>query len=273
MEKISQRKSRDREDQLIASARFVRWFEDVRLDDIALVGGKTASLGELYGALAPKGVRVPNGFAITADADRIALINAGARDELHRLLDGLDKKSIKLLAAAEACQNDEFYVHKPTLKQGYRAVLSRSLGDKQKRMVYARGCGAGARTQNVATTEAECQRFCISDTDVLTLADYAIIIEDHFSAIARPFHADGYRVCEGRTGRGTLYPASASRHRCIAKRSGRLRDIRDQANRAPTRERPCRRREDRIWSNSNDISVWQRASILASSSRCGAKGA
>ena len=51
-------------------APFIRWFSDIGLQDVALVGGKNASLGELYRELTGAGVRVPNGFAITADAYR-----------------------------------------------------------------------------------------------------------------------------------------------------------------------------------------------------------
>ena len=48
----------------------IRWFEDIGIDDIPLVGGKNASLGEMYRELASRGVKVPNGFAITAEAYR-----------------------------------------------------------------------------------------------------------------------------------------------------------------------------------------------------------
>jgi pyruvate, water dikinase len=80
---------------------FVRWFKDIRLADVPVVGGKTASLGELY-ALASRGIRVPNGFALTAQAYRDALSKAQAWDKLHRLLDGLDKTKVKLLQQAGA---------------------------------------------------------------------------------------------------------------------------------------------------------------------------
>jgi pyruvate, water dikinase len=82
----------------------VRWFRDIRVDDVALVGGKNASLGELYSVLAEQGVRVPNGFALTADAYRNALTQAGAWDRLHGLFDSVDKTRIDELAgrAAEA---------------------------------------------------------------------------------------------------------------------------------------------------------------------------
>jgi pyruvate, water dikinase len=51
----------------MASARFIRWFHEIGLADISLVGGKNASLGEMYRELTPKGIRIPNGFAITAE--------------------------------------------------------------------------------------------------------------------------------------------------------------------------------------------------------------
>jgi len=53
------------------------WFEDVRRGDVALVGGKNASLGEMTAALAPKGIRIPPGFATTADAFRRFLAHNG----------------------------------------------------------------------------------------------------------------------------------------------------------------------------------------------------
>ncbi len=88
----------------MVSQSHIRWFRDIRLGDVAMVGGKTASLGELYSVLAQRGVRVPNGFALTAQAYREALTAAGAWDRLHALLDGLDKRQVAVLArrAAEA---------------------------------------------------------------------------------------------------------------------------------------------------------------------------
>ena len=47
---------------------YIRSFLEIGLQDVGLVGGKTASLGELYSTLASEGVAVPNGFAITADS-------------------------------------------------------------------------------------------------------------------------------------------------------------------------------------------------------------
>jgi pyruvate,water dikinase len=316
-----------REDAM-TSPSYIRWFGEIGLNDVLSVGGKTASLGELYSALTSQGVRVPNGFAITAVAYRDALKDSGAWKELRKLLSGLDKRKIadlsrraataralvyaatdrdelrdqvgtayakleeeygRNLAVAvrssataedlptasfagqhesflnirgprelfDACRRcfaslftdraisyridngfdhfkvalsvavmkmarsdlaasgvmftldtesgfrdvvfvtgayglgenivqgsvepDEFYVHKPTFKTGSRAVLSRRLGAKDKRMVYGRG---HSTTRNVSTSATERRRFCISDQDVLKLAGYAIAVEDHYSAKA-----------------------------------------------------------------------------------------
>ena len=309
---------------------YLRWFESLQLEDVPLVGGKNASLGELYHELSAAGVRVPNGFALTVHAYYDALRSMGAWTELHRLLDDLDVTDVATLAeraakarqvvydatggaglrahitaayqeleaqygagvavavrssataedlptasfagqhesylnisgaddVVEACRRcfasiftdraivyrvnngfdhfkiglsvgvmkmvrsdrassgviftldtesgfrdvvfvtgsyglgenvvqgkvdpDEFYVHKPTLRQGHRAVLRRSLGQKQLTMILAKG-HTGFTTQDVATPADQQARYCVTDTDVLTLADYAISIEDHYSARA-----------------------------------------------------------------------------------------
>ena len=71
--------------------KYVRWFGEITYGDVPLVGGKNASLGEMYRELTPLGVRQANGFAITAEAYRDALAAAGAWDRLHAELDDLDK--------------------------------------------------------------------------------------------------------------------------------------------------------------------------------------
>ncbi len=306
--------------------RFIRFFEELGIDDVPLVGGKNASLGEMYRALTPKGVRVPNGFAVTAEAYKYVLTRAGAWDELHAVLDDLDPDDVEdlkrrghqarrivyeagvpddlraeildayrrlerqygeelsvavrssataedlptasfagqqetylnirgdeaLIEAVRRCfaslftdraihyridqgfdhfkvflsvgvqkmvrsdlaasgvmfsidtetgfpevvfinaayglgetvvqgavDPDEFYVFKPTFRQGYRAVLRRKLGSKKIKMVYAVG-GDRQTTRVVPTPKADQRRFCIGDDDVLVLADYAIKVEDHY---------------------------------------------------------------------------------------------
>jgi pyruvate,water dikinase len=75
---------------------YIRWFDELNADDVSLVGGKNASLGEMYRKLTPRGVPVPNGFATTADAYRDMLTVAGAWERLHALLDDVDKHVLEV---------------------------------------------------------------------------------------------------------------------------------------------------------------------------------
>ncbi|KXS21037.1 phosphoenolpyruvate synthase [Gonapodya prolifera JEL478] len=299
--------------------------------DVGLVGGKNASLGEMYQQLVPIGVKIPNGFAVTGDAYLQALRDADWR-ELHRLLDGINKTNKtarQIQAVGETCRQtvyracvtpeiskqiitayrelcsqygdeisvavrssataedlpnasfagqhdsflnvkgedelieayrrccaslftdraisyridkefdhfkvrisvgimkmvrsdvgcagvmftldtesgykdavfltaayglgenvvqgaidpDEFFVHKPTFRAGHRAVLMRVIGRKQLTMVYNTSKTAKEPVKNVVTPQRRQQVFCLGDSQVLTLADYAIKIEDHYSKI------------------------------------------------------------------------------------------
>lgn len=321
----------------VGGGRYIRWFSELGSDNVPLVGGKNASLGEMYRELGAEGVRVPNGFAITAEAYRYALDAAKAWPGLREALDDLDAADVddlarrariareivyrtplpddlaaevrgayarlrteygesatfavrssataedlpnasfagqhetflnisgeaKLLDAVRRCfaslfkdraisyridngfdhfkiaqsvgvmkmvrsdraasgviftldtesgfrdavfitgayglgenvvqgtvDPDEFYVFKPTLRQGHRAVLRRKLGGKEVRMVYAQGAGRET-TRNVPTPREDRAAFCIGDEDVLALADAAVLIEDHYSKRAgRPTPMD-----------------------------------------------------------------------------------
>ena len=78
-----------------------------------------------------------------------------------------------------AVDPDEFYVHKPTLLAGHRAVLRRRLGDKAVKMVFVEG-ETKYTTRNIPTPKSDREHFCLSDADVLELADSAIAIEAHY---------------------------------------------------------------------------------------------
>lgn len=334
--------------------RYIRFFEELSIEDVAVAGGKNASLGEMYRELKPKGVLIPNGFAITAEAYRYALDESNGWSKLHDALDGLDPDSVEDLARRgksarevvysaplpedlqreiagafrqlqeeygpeltvavrssataedlptasfagqqdtylnvagesvllDACRRcyaslftdraihyrvdqgfdhfqlaisvgvmkmvrsdlaasgvmfsldtesgyrdavfitgayglgenvvqgtvdpDEFYVHKPTFKEGYRAVLRKSIGSKKVKMVYAAGRTREA-TRNVPTSKEERERFCISDDEVLTLTDYAIKVEDHYTAKAgRPTPMDMEWAKDGLDGKMYLVQA------------------------------------------------------------------
>ncbi|MCK4475688.1 MAG: phosphoenolpyruvate synthase [Methanophagales archaeon] len=304
--------------------KFIKWFEEVGTRDVALVGGKNASLGEMIRNLTEKGVNVPSGFAITAEAYRYVIEKAGIREKIGDTLAGLDTHDMKNLsergskirdmiknaecpkeleeeiriayrqmeerygggvdvavrssATAEdlptasfagqqetylnvrgeeelvekvmecfaslftnraisyrvdkgfahlsvylsvgiqkmarsdlACSGvmfsidtesgfrdavyitgayglgenvvqgtvnpDQFYVFKPTLKEGFRPIVEKKLGTKRKKLVYKEK-GTGTKQKKV---EREEQRmFVLTDDEVLTLARWACIIEDHY---------------------------------------------------------------------------------------------
>ena len=82
--------------------RFVRWFAEVGLGDVALVGGKVASLGELIRELSPLGIRVPDGFAVTAEGYRHFITTAGLDARIHALLDGIDPHDLQTLIVRSA---------------------------------------------------------------------------------------------------------------------------------------------------------------------------
>ncbi len=89
----------------MAQLKYVRFFEEVGIDDVPIVGGKNASLGEMYRELSDQGVRIPNGFATTADAYRDMLKASGAWERLHEALDDLDPDDVTDLAKrAKSCR-------------------------------------------------------------------------------------------------------------------------------------------------------------------------
>ena len=93
-----------------------------------------------------------------------------------------------------AVNPDEFYVYKPTLRQGKPAILRRSLGSKQLRMVYSDVPGERVRTEE---TPAELRnRFSVTDADVHELAKQALVIEQHYG---RPMDIEWGK--DGNTGR------------------------------------------------------------------------
>lgn len=78
--------------------KYLKFFEELSIDDIPVVGGKNASLGEMYHHLKPQGVNLPNGVATTADAYRYFLEQAGLNQRIEDALQGLDVNDVRELA-------------------------------------------------------------------------------------------------------------------------------------------------------------------------------
>ena len=79
-------------------SKYIRWFEDTTIDDVPLVGGKNASLGEMYRELTSKGVKIPNGFSVTAEAYWHTLKAGGILEKLKKAIEGLDIANVAELA-------------------------------------------------------------------------------------------------------------------------------------------------------------------------------
>ncbi len=110
---------------------YVRWFEEIGIDDVPLVGGKNASLGEMVRELSAAGVRVPGGFAVTARAYRDALERAGAVEKLRRELEGLDKNNVTALRrAGRRCRE---IVYAAGLPPRAREEILAAYGEMQRR--------------------------------------------------------------------------------------------------------------------------------------------
>ncbi|MBR9703159.1 phosphoenolpyruvate synthase, partial [Candidatus Woesearchaeota archaeon] len=78
-----------------------------------------------------------------------------------------------------AVNPDEYYVYKPTLKEGFKPIIHKQIGSKALRMIYDEG--GNKSVKNVPTDITHQKMFCISDDEVLQLAKWAAIIEDHYS--------------------------------------------------------------------------------------------
>lgn len=303
----------------------ILWFKEIGIKDIPIVGGKNASLGEMLQKLTPKGINIPDGFAVTADAYKyfiqynellepikiilsnldksdiqelkkrgkqirnlilkgkfpedlvnaiiqaysklekkygknvdVAVRSSATAEDLpdasfagqqetylnirgannvvdavkkcfaslftdraisYRIDKGFDHFTVYLSAAVQKMVRsdkassgvmftldtesgfnevvyitgawglgeyvvqgivnpDEFYVFKPTLKEGYKAIISKRLGAKQQKLIY--GSDTKKPTVKMKTTLQERQSFVLNDEEILKLAQWAVLIEVHY---------------------------------------------------------------------------------------------
>jgi pyruvate,water dikinase len=149
------------------SANYIRWFKNLSMEDLPEVGGKNASLGEMCQTLTELGVRVPDGFALTAPAYTAALDGLGlqgegeglgegegtssssssAWTELHSLLDGLNKTDARALSRAGA-KARELVFHCPM-----PAVVEKQLREAWRALKAERGEDLSVAVRSSATAE------------------------------------------------------------------------------------------------------------------------
>ncbi len=305
---------------------FILWFKDINIKDISIVGGKNASLGEMYNKLRKKGIKIPNGFTVTAKAYDYFIEESKLDNKIRKILKNLDTNKINNLSSKghqirqailqadlpnslkkeiifaykklskkykrknldvavrssataedlpnasfagqqesylnikgeydllDACKKciaslftnraisyrydkgfshfdvklsitvqkmvrsdksysgvmfsidtetgfknailinasyglgeyivkgvvnpDEYYVFKPTLKKGFKPIISKRLGSKKQKLIYS--FGGSKKTKNISTSLYEQNKFVLKDNEILKLAKWAIQIEDHY---------------------------------------------------------------------------------------------
>jgi pyruvate, water dikinase len=111
--------------------RYVRWFESLRADDVEIVGGKNAALGELIGHFKDQGIRVPDGFAATADAYWTFLETNSLADEISSLIDDLHRDAKKLQSVGRSIRKLLLNAELPNetkeeVRDAYRELSERS---------------------------------------------------------------------------------------------------------------------------------------------------
>jgi pyruvate,water dikinase len=126
---------------------YVVWFRDLRMTDVARVGGKNASLGEMIGELEPLGILVPDGFATTADAYRDFLAADGLAARIEKTLLALDVDDVRTLADVGA------RIRGWIEEQPLPPALEQAIGTAYAKMLEAIGHDASVAVRSSATAE------------------------------------------------------------------------------------------------------------------------
>src|SRR6266699_2343340 len=137
--------------------------------------------------------RVHKGFqsavALSAGVQRMARSDLGASGVMFTLDTESGFRDVVFITASwglgemvvqGAVNPDEFYVHKPMLRQGKFPVIRRGLGSKAQKMVLGDQGSAGLSVKTVEVPQADRNRFCLSDDEVIELARFALHIEEHY---------------------------------------------------------------------------------------------
>jgi len=80
--------------------KYILWFSEISNNDVEIVGGKSASLGEMYNKLIPLRVNISNGFAITSEAYKVFIDKTGIKEKIIKILSETDLSKIHLLKSA-----------------------------------------------------------------------------------------------------------------------------------------------------------------------------
>jgi pyruvate, water dikinase len=173
---------------------YIRWFDQVGMDDVGIVGGKNASLGEMYRELTPRGIRVPNGFATTAHAYRVFLHESGLDEKIPQILSGMNVSSIASL------QHHGALVRHLILDSPIPDALSHAIVDAYHHLSKQRGTLADVAVRSSATAEdLPTASFAGQQETYLNVRGQASLLESCRRCFASLFtdRAMSYRVRNG----------------------------------------------------------------------------
>ncbi|MDP1690242.1 MAG: phosphoenolpyruvate synthase [bacterium] len=125
----------------------ILWMKDIGMDDVAQVGGKNASLGELIRSVEPKGVRVPHGFCVTAEAYYYFLKETGLDVFIAKTLDGLNTRNFKELSRCGKLVRDAMRSTPLPVR------LARAITDSYEKMEKQYGKDTDVAVRSSATAE------------------------------------------------------------------------------------------------------------------------
>jgi len=174
--------------------KFVKWFEEIGAKDIALVGGKNASLGEMIRNLGKKGVSIPSGFAITAEAYKYVIEKAGISQKIKDTLADLDTHDMANLAErGEKLRN--LIAHSPCPKE-----LEEEIRIAYREMEKKYGAGVDVAVRSSATAEdLPTASFAGQQTSYLNVRGEDDLLDKVMNCFASLFtnRAISYRVDKG----------------------------------------------------------------------------
>jgi len=130
----------------LKSKKFILWFNELSIEDVPIVGGKNASLGEMYMNLTKKGVKVPNGFAVTAYAYDYFIQKAGIKNELKKILSDLDKSKKNLAVVGKKARETILRAEIPN-------ELKNEITNSYKKLCRQYGINTDVAVRSSATAE------------------------------------------------------------------------------------------------------------------------
>lgn len=127
--------------------RLILWFDEVQLDDLPFVGGKNASLGEMYQSLSKKGIQVPNGFAVTAMAYQLFIEKNKLGVKIDSILKGLDTHDLDNL------RQRGLQIRQAILSAAFPRVLEEEITKAYDALSAERGIPVDVAVRSSATAE------------------------------------------------------------------------------------------------------------------------